>query len=113
MTSRPAFMRFGTTKGTSATRRSPGYSSLGTPTITRLVSFPYCKGNRSISSLHTTTDVAYLPLVLAARQFTPREEFGEMADGIRGCEENSLEKREQSGCARRSNVSRGNVCLRR
>ena len=34
-TSRPAFARFGITMGTSATRRSPGKLSLGTPTITK------------------------------------------------------------------------------
>src|SRR5215472_17082008 len=32
-TSKPAFVRFGTTTGTSATRRSPGKLSRGTPTI--------------------------------------------------------------------------------
>src|SRR6185312_564842 len=36
-TSSPAFASSGTTAGVRATRRSPGYISLGTPTITGLV----------------------------------------------------------------------------
>src|SRR5580704_11070648 len=36
MTSTPAFARLGMTMGTSATRRSPGYVSRGTPTIIEL-----------------------------------------------------------------------------
>src|SRR6202166_3716096 len=36
ITSRPAFARLGMTAGTSATRRSPGYVSRGTPTIMKL-----------------------------------------------------------------------------
>src|ERR1700692_4091098 len=42
ITSMPAFARLGMTMGTSATRRSPGYVSRGTPTIMNLPPYgPY------------------------------------------------------------------------
>src|SRR5258705_255409 len=41
----PAFVRFGMTAGTSATRRSPGKLSRGTPTIMKLPPLPSTDSN--------------------------------------------------------------------
>src|SRR5579863_1044677 len=57
ITSMPAFARLGMTMGTSATRRSPGYVSRGTPTIIQLPPSSPLQHNAALHAYSTIRNV--------------------------------------------------------